>query len=112
MKMKTTAKFIKGIPADHIAIGYCGAQTLLSGSDPFAYTTGIYGWNFDAYQFHVPSKGMVIISTGYRNMPGRRPNNLKEYEARASAIAHNWNIDYKERNAQIAELLNEFLAQA
>lgn len=60
MKVKTIAKEIKagGRP---LAFGYCSVQHILSDDNPQFYTTGIYGWNADIYDF-----GSFQIVTGYR----------------------------------------------
>ena len=112
MKLKTTAKAIRTSGAELICAGYCSLESLLSYVEPFAYTCGVYGWNFDAYQFDVPGRGTVILSTGYRNMPGRDANNQGEYNARAREITRNWDMSHTERRAAVMALLDEFLAQA
>lgn len=108
MKIKATRKEIVNGSSDILSIGYCGASALLRGQEPIAYTCGIYGWNFDVYQIDGKT-----ICTGYRNMPGRRPRNLDEYERRAAEIdAKYYELTYDERCEQINALLREFLAQA
>ena len=108
MKFRTTRKEIVNGSSDILAIGYCDAYNLLTFCDPIAYNSGVYGWNYDVY-----SVGNKTICTGYRNMPGRRPNNLSEYERRAREInAKMWEISNEERREQLDALRREFLAQA
>ena len=110
MKFKTTRKAIvaQSAPARLLAVGYCDMQHLLRGLDPVAYTSGVYGWNFDAYAL----PGDWTICTGYRNMPGRTPHNLRAYEQKAKAIWEEYKRPYDDRAADVRALLGEFLAQA
>jgi hypothetical protein len=107
MKYKTTAKAIRQAGGKIISIGYCDAYHLLSNHQPVAYTSGVYGWNFDVYEVNG-----ITICTGYRGMPGKTPNNLDEYERKARAIYEDYTTPYEERKTKIEQLLNEFLTQA
>lgn len=109
MKYKTTRKAIKDgtVPNDLLAVGYCDLATLLRNHSPVAYTCGVYGWNFDVYEVYGKT-----ICTGYRNMPGRTPNNIREYEAKARAIMEDHSMDWKSQDEAIEALLEEFCEQA
>lgn len=72
MKYKTTAKELKAGYYRIISAGYCDLQSLLCYKDPVAYSSGVYGWNFDVYDI-----GGVAIVTGYRGMPSK--NTKAEY---------------------------------
>lgn len=106
MKIKTTAKAIRESCGKKIAISYCGAQYLLRNHEPFAYTCGIYGWNFDAY-----SVDGVTICTGYRGMVGTTPDyeTLNKYERAACDIWENRNLDYDKKRELVETLLIDFL---
>lgn len=107
-KVKTTRNYIKAVYGrDILSIGYCDAATLLRGENPWGYNCGVYGWNYDVYTVHG-----IAICTGYRGMPGRKANNVHEYERRARAIADDYSRPYEDRQAEIAALLDEFIAQA
>ena len=107
MKIKTTRKAIVNSSENLVSVGYCDLQTLLRNHSPIAYTSGVYGWNFDVFKVY----GMTIC-TGYRGMPGRRANNIGEYEAKARAVYDDKNISYKEMGDKIEALLKEFCEQA
>lgn len=110
MKFRTTRKaIVEGTaPARLVCAGYCDLQYLLRTREPVAYTCGVYGWNFDCYEVN----GLTIC-TGYRGMPGRRANNIREYEKRASAIWDYKNpASYDEKRAASEALLAEFCKQA
>ena len=109
MKYKTTRKsIVSGTPAKRlVCAGYCELQNLLCGHSPVAYTSGVYGWNFDVYEVY----GMTIC-TGYRGMPGRHANGCTEYEAKAREIRNNYFAPYDERMEKIENLLREFCEQA
>lgn len=105
MKVKTTRKNIVSSSPRLVSAGYCDLQTLLRYHSPVAYTSGIYGWNFDVYEVH----GLTIC-TGYRGMPGRRANNIRKYEQAARDALER--LDWKEAEQEIERLLTEFCAQA
>ena len=109
MSFKTTRKSIVNSTAskDLLSVGYCGLVTLLKNHAPIAYTCGTYGWNFDVYNVYGKT-----ICTGYRGMPGRRANNIGEYEKRAEAIRNDWDKPYEKRMEEVEALLKEFCKQA
>ena len=108
MKFKTTRKAIVNGSANIVCAGYCDLSHLLRNHSPIAYTSGVYGWNFDVYEID----GLTIC-TGYRGMPGRRANNISEYEEKARQIM-SWEnrIPFEEKKEQIEKLLHEFIKQA
>ena len=59
MKLRATKKEMREGYDKVLRIGYCNAQNLLWGEEPFAYSTGRYGWCCDYYDI-----GGVLISTG------------------------------------------------
>lgn len=64
--------------------------------EPFAYTSGVYGWNFNAYNV-----GGVLLCSGYRGMIGPRLEIATKYEEKARKIdlmPIDW--DEKKRKAQ------------
>lgn len=109
MKFKTTRKaVVNGTPSNSlVCAGYCDLKCLLRGHEPIAYTAGTYGWNFDVYMVY----GLTIC-TGYRGMPGRRANNIDEYEKRAETICSDYYRNYEDRQNEIEALLKEFCKQA
>lgn len=109
MKYKTTRKaIVSGTPSNCLVkAGYCDLQNLLRVHDPIAYTAGVYGWNFDIFEVY----GLTIC-TGYRNMPGRRANNIGEYEAKARAIWEEYSESWESRSERVESLLKEFCEQA
>lgn len=108
MKYKTTTKALKAGSCKIVCAGYCDLQFLLHYHSPIAYTCGVYGWNYDVYEID----GLTIC-TGYRGMPGKRANNIHEYEKNAEMILSYENkASYEEKRAQIENLLHEFVKQA
>lgn len=107
MKFRTTRKEIVAGSVNIVYAGYCDLQCLLRNHCPVAYTCGVYGWNFDVYVIDD-----LTICTGYRNMPGRRANNIREYEQRAQEIMEDYNRPYNDRSADVEKLLQEWIKQA
>ena len=56
---KITMKETKRIYNHIIKVDYCELQSLLNLISPSAYTSGVYGWNADVYDF-----GDIAIVTG------------------------------------------------
>lgn len=105
MKYKTTRKAVVAGSPRLVSAGYCDLQTLLRYHSPIAYTSGVYGWNFDVYEVN----GLTIC-TGYRNMPGRRASNIGKYEQAARDALDR--LGRREAETEIERLLTEFCAQA
>lgn len=85
MKTKATRKSINYVWKNVYRAGYCDLQYIMHGKEPMYYNSGVYGWNWDAY---VDAKTDTAITTGYRNMTGRRvPDEIIEkYTERAKEI--------------------------
>lgn len=107
MKIRTTRKAIVNSSENLVKVGYCDLQTLLRNHAPIAYTSGVYGWNFDVYDVY----GLTIC-TGYRGMPGRTACNVREYENRARAIFDEPDGNWTDKNERVENLLREFCIQA
>ena len=106
MKFKTTKKDVMRWNSKVICLGYCSAQNLLSGKDPIAYTSGVYGWNADIYTFD-----NVAIVTGYRPFGNIRVNyeTMNEFEKQAEKIRFDYSLDYDTRKNMIDNLLKDFI---
>ena len=104
MKIKVTKKDIKNRGNKVLKLGYCELQNLLKYVEPFAYSSGTYGWSCDYYNIDG-----VIISTGY-NPIGEEVNSniLREYENKEI----NYNLPYEKRQKQGLKLLAEFIKKA
>ena len=105
MKYKTTAKALREDACNLRSAGYCELQYLLTNHNPIAYTSGVYGWNFDVYEVY----GLTIC-TGYRGMPGERLEGIAEAEEKASEILswENKDMTYDEKREAVENLLHDF----
>lgn len=105
MKLKTSKKQVKNYYNYIYSIGYCDAQYLLQGINPFAYSKGTYGWACDYYDV----KG-ICISTGY-NPIGENVNYdlIRKYDNKARAILDNYSVDYQKRKTKVNKLLIKFI---
>jgi len=105
MKTKTTRKYVNAVYGPNVfSVGYCGAQNLLYGVDPFGYNAGVYGWNCDYY--YVDG---VCICTGYRPHGISTIGKTAEFEKQAEAIRNNWNMGYDEKLKKIAEIRSSWI---
>lgn len=61
MNIRLTNKDLRNNFSAIVSCGYCEMQSLLNMKNRVGYNCGVYGWNFDAYDF-----GGVGLITGYR----------------------------------------------
>ena len=105
MKYKTTAKALREGACNLRSASYCDLQDLLTNHNPVAYTSGVYGWNFDVYEVY----GLTIC-TGYRGMPGKQLEGTADAERKAKDILawENKDMTYDEKREAVEQLLHEF----
>lgn len=111
MKIQTSIKNIKNNWKKVFYCGYCDLQYIMRGEEPTYYNAGVYGWNCDIYTDF--SKD-IAITTGYRNMTGRRiPDELIEkYTDEAKKILDNmWKEPYEKYMKRIEENRKKFFEE-
>lgn len=115
MKYKTTKKETQSNYRNIIKIGYADLQFLLKFTEPVAYTSGVYGWNADAYDFD-----NVAIVTGYRPFGNIQPDYdfVEKYNQLGKAIceeehdpAKDWNEEQEEKENRLNQLIKEFIKE-
>lgn len=109
IKQRVTNKFVKEIygTKNIINIGYCKIDKWLHRLLPMFYTCGIYGWNYDVYNF-----GDMAICQGYRNIPGMRPDDkqMDEIKARLEILDKKSHLlTYDEMNKLIYDTLVKWI---
>ena len=79
--------------------GYCEFQTLCraAGVREVGSASGLYGWNWTAYEFETSEGVPIIVCTGYRDMTGERLTGLEKYEQNARKIWNNYSLTYAQR---------------
>lgn len=115
MKYKTTKKATQSNYRNIIRIGAVELYYLLKFTEPNAYTSGVYGWNADVYDF-----GNVAIVTGYRPFGNIQPdyeivekyNQLgrETYEEKHDS-AKDWNEEREEKENQLNQLIQKFIEE-
>lgn len=108
MKLHATIKEIREGSSKLLSVGYCDMQHLLQYESPIAYSSGVYGWNFDAYLVNG-----ITICTGYRGMPKnyRMADNwrlVREYEKKAEKVIYSVS-NYKDKIEIVRGYLTELL---
>ena len=115
MKYKTTKKAVQNNYKNIIRLGAVELYYLLKFTDPAAYTSGVYGWNADIYDFD-----NVVIVTGYRPFGNISPNYklVEKYNQLGKAIyeeEHNpskaWNEEQEEKENRLNQLINQFIKE-
>ena len=106
IKLKATKKQITSQSSRILKLHYCECQTLLHYSEPFAYSSGAYGWSCDYYDIDG-----IIISTGYNPIGKEVDYNLcNEYEKLARKVVYNnYSESYEIKKDKVTKLLNEFI---
>jgi hypothetical protein len=112
MKLKTTKSEIRNNTNRILGISAGALQHLLKYEDPFAYSSGVYGWNCDYYQIED-----IVISVGYRPIKSIRMNDdyeiIRTYEELAR-VGNHTNKTYQEikeiNRIQLLELIKELKA--
>lgn len=110
MNIKLTNRDLRNNFGVIVSCGYCALQSLLSIKNRVGYNKGVYGWNFDAFDF-----GGIGLITGYRTRGADielSDDFCEKWNTRASEAT------YAERNQILAEfekallkLVNEKLAK-
>lgn len=108
MSFKVTTKSVKENYGMIFAVGYCEMQYLLMPFKRVAYTSGIYGWNYDVYE---PFNDGVAICTGYRSMPGGRLENIEKYEGEACKVWNDLDTSHENKMSKIGILLKKLLEE-
>lgn len=107
MKFKTTTRELKqGIPVLYLySTGYETLNYLLNYIEPVAYSSGVYGWNYDVYKL----SGGYYICTGYRGMKGHYiPYAItKQYNDEARKIILS-DRTTDEKISEVNKLISEF----
>ena len=103
MKLRATKKEMREGYDKVLRIGYCNAQNLLWGEEPFAYSAARYGCNCHYYDVHG-----VLISTGYSPIESKGMKSdygrIQEYDKRAERIRFEIK-DFTVRRQKTRELL-------
>ena len=107
IKLKATKKEMREHYWYILSVGYCDMQSLLNEQEPFAYSSGTYGWSCDYYEIDG-----ILISTGYAPLNGKNMiedySIIKEYENKALKIDELC-LPLEERKAKKAALLKELV---
>jgi hypothetical protein len=105
MKLKTTKKQVKNNFNNILSFGFCNIQYLTKFKNPFAYSSGGYGWACDYYEVD-----NVCLSTGYSPIGENVDYKLmRKYEEKAQKICNNYELSYKVRERRVNKLLIEFI---
>lgn len=105
MKFKTTKKAIKSRFPNIYNVGYRNIQSLLRYCEPFAYSSGAYGWSCDYYDLGCG----IVLSSGYSCI-GQVVDyeTLKKWEHAARYLISK-GFSYEEEEQAITCLLYDFL---
>lgn len=110
-KQKTSMKYITNNYSKVFCMGYCDLQYIMKYEEPMYYNCGVYGWNCDIY---VDFKRDIAITTGYRNMRGKRiPSDIfNKYNDKAKEILKDtFSVPYEELKEKLDKNREEFLEE-
>lgn len=108
MKFKITRRELKEIYRV-VNVPYCELQHLLKYCSPIAYNAGVYGWNYDVYDFTRYNTN-ICICTGYRCPPGIFASRDKyiKYEDAAKEIIYG-DVPYDQGKEKLDHLIRGLL---
>lgn len=115
MKYKTTKKAVTSNYRNIIKLGAVELYYLLKFTEPVAYTSGVYGWNADVYDFD-----NVAIVMGYRPFGNIQPDYeiVEKYDQLGKKIyeeEHNptkdWNEEREEKENRLNQLIQKFIEE-
>nr|DAK47537.1 MAG TPA: hypothetical protein [Bacteriophage sp.] len=115
MKYKTTKKAVQNNYRNIIRLGAVELYYLLKFTEPNAYTSGVYGWNADVYDFD-----NVAIVTGYRPFGNITPDYdvVEKYNQLGREIyeeehdpTKDWNEEREEQEKRLNQLINQFIKE-
>ena len=114
LKKHVTRKELEQSYNTIINLGYSGQSIIKSHQDANYYNGGVYGWNFDAYDF----EGILLVIS-YRNTPRSRNsktglelhNIIKEYEEKARNIIRDFR-PWEEQKELLKENCRQFISEA
>ena len=95
--------------------GYCRLQYILqspAADRAFGYNSGLYGWNWDAYNLRDKDGNNVIICTGHRNLVGDDilAGICNKYNTAADEIVNKkYPLFSEERKTALINLFYDFL---
>ena len=106
-KQHTSMKAIKNNWNNVFYAGYCDLSDIFAWYEPQYYNSGVYGWNCDIYCDY---KRDIAISTGYRNITGKRiPTEIiKKYTVIAREIKSNTTLKYDDTMKELETNRNNF----
>lgn len=115
MKYKTTKKETQNNYRNIIKLRAAELHYLLKFTEPAAYTSGVYGWNADVYDF-----GNVAIVMGYRPFGNISPDYdvVEKYNQLGKEIyeeehnpAKDWNEEDEDKKNRLNKLIQEFIKE-
>lgn len=115
MKYKTTKKATQNNYRNIIRLGAVELYYLLKFIEPIAYTSGMYGWNADVYDFD-----NVAIVMGYRPFGNISPDYeiVEKYNQLGREIceekhdpAKDWNEEREDQEKRLNKLINQFIEE-
>lgn len=106
--MKATKKDLRNNYFYVIRAGYCELQNLTRNAREIGRGSGVYGWNWTAYELEATDGVRVCICTGYRDLTGSDIKGKSQFEKEAENICKNRTISWEEMQKQLKALQARF----
>ena len=91
MSRNDVRSFARAVGKPVFYTGYYELQSLVSRWEKIGYNSGVYGWNWDCYNF--PD---FVLVTGYRNQCGTKMKHCEEFNSKAYETIHDTWPTYKD----------------
>lgn len=106
--MKATKKDLRNNYYYIIRAGYCELQNLTRNAREIGRGSGVYGWNWTAYELEAANGARVCICTGYRDLTGADIKGKSQFEKEAENICKNRAISREEMQKQLKAVQARF----
>lgn len=107
MKFRVAKREMRNQGLPIIAINYCGLGNFMNMFEPFAFSSGKYGWCCDYYQFN-----NAIISTGYSPI-GIEPDEkaVEKCKNAGNQVYYDNQLKYEQKVAQATKVVDNFISE-
>ena len=91
-----------------IRVGYCDLQYVCKSYPAFeiGYNSGVYGWNWTAYELRHSDGRTVAICTGYRSLTGENVKGISQFNDKAREVANDWATNYDEKKQAYQKIID------
>ena len=106
-----TKKELKNRYGRIVRVSYCDLQYICKSYPAFeiGYNSGVYGWNWTAYELRHSDGRAVAVCTGYRSLTGETVKGIAHFNDKAREVANDWATSYDEKKKLYQNIIDELI---